>query len=180
MLRKVRSADGNPGLKSRLLGRAVYLYDAQPAPHLKGAPGEAVAVSGPAVAIAAADCAVWIGHLRDAKSPYPFKLPATRVLGDALCDVPAQPVDSPDGYGEILYEEVGGAGFLHFRFYNGAMGTEACERLLAAYRAALARPTQVLVLMGGPDFWSNGMNLNLIEAAPSPADEVVAQYQRNR
>ena len=25
--------------------------------------------------------------------------------------------------------------------------------------------------MGGPDFWSNGMNLNLIEAAPSPADE---------
>ena len=77
VLRKVRSADGNPGLKSRLLGRAVYLYDAQPAPHLKGAPGEAVAVSGPAVAIAAADCAVWIGHLRDAKSPYPFKLPAT-------------------------------------------------------------------------------------------------------
>jgi putative two-component system hydrogenase maturation factor HypX/HoxX len=25
--------------------------------------------------------------------------------------------------------------------------------------------------MGGPDFWSNGMNLNLIEAAESPADE---------
>ncbi len=171
VLRKVRSADGNPGLKSRLLGRGVYLYDAQPAPHLKGVPGEAVAVSGSAVAIAAADSAVWIGHLRDAKSPYPFKLPATRVLGDALRDVPALPVDSPDGYAEILYEEEGGAGFLHFRFYNGAMGTEACERLLAAYRAALARPTQVLVLMGGPDFWSNGMNLNLIEAAPSPADE---------
>ena len=120
------------------------------------------------MAIAAADSAVWIGHLRDAQSPYPFKLPATRVLGDALRDVPAQPVDSPDGYGEILYEEEGGAGFLHFRFYNGAMGTEACERLLAAYRAALARPTRVLVLMGGPDFWSNGMNLNLIEAAPAP------------
>ena len=171
VLRKVRSADGNPGLKSRLLGCGVYLYDAQPAPHLKGVPGEAVAVSGPAVAIATADSAVWIGHLRDAKSPYPFKLPATQVLGDALRDVPAQPVDSPDGYGEILYEEEGGAGFLHFRFYNGAMGTEACERLLEAYRAALARPTQVLVLMGGPDFWSNGMNLNLIEAAPSPADE---------
>jgi putative two-component system hydrogenase maturation factor HypX/HoxX len=171
VLRKVRSADGNPGLKSRLLGRGVYLYDAQPAPHMKGVPGEAVAVSGPAVAIAAADGAVWIGHLRDTKSPYPFKLPATRVLAGALCDLPSHPVDSPDGYGEILYEEEGGAGFLHFRFYNGAMGTEACERLLASYHAALARPTQVLVLMGGPDFWSNGMNLNLIEAAPSPADE---------
>ena len=78
---------------------------------------------------------------------------------------------APEGYREIAYEEEGGAGFLHFRFYNGAMGTEACERLLAAYRAALARPTRVLVLMGGPDFWSNGMNLNLIEAAESPADE---------
>ncbi len=171
VLRKVRSADGNPGLRSRLLGRSVYLYDAQPAPYLSGAPGEAVAVSGPAVAIAAADSAVWIGHLRDTGCPYPFKLPATRVLGDALGHVPAVPVDSAEGYREIVYEEEGEAGFLHFRLYNGAMGTEACERLLAAYRAALARPTRVLVLMGGPDFWSNGMNLNLIEAAPSPADE---------
>jgi len=171
VLRKIRGADGNPGLRSRILRRGVYLYDAHPAPHLKGAPGEAVAISGPAVAIATADGAVWIGHLRDAKSPYPFKLPATRVLGDALAGLPLVPVDSEEGYREIAYEEEGGAGFLHFGFYNGAMGSEACERLLAAYRAALARPTRVLVLMGGPDFWSNGMNLNLIEAAESPADE---------
>jgi putative two-component system hydrogenase maturation factor HypX/HoxX len=171
VLRKIRSADGNPGLKNSILGRGVYLYDAHPAPHLKGTPGEVIAVSGPAVAIASADGAVWIGHLRDAKSPYPFKLPATRVLGDALAGLPAIPVDRAGGYREIAYEEEGGAGFLHFRYYNGAMGTEACERLLAAYRAALARPTRVLILMGGPDFWSNGMNLNLIEAAESPADE---------
>ena len=159
------------GLRAALLGRGVYLYDARPAPHLKGAPGEAIAVSGPAVAIATTDGAVWIGHLRDPSSPCPIKLPATRVLDDALAGLPAIPMDSAEGYREIAYEEEGGAGFLHFRFYNGAMGTEACERLLAAYRAALARPTRVLVLMGGPDFWSNGMNLNLIEAAESPADE---------
>jgi putative two-component system hydrogenase maturation factor HypX/HoxX len=171
VLRKIRSADGNPGLKSSILGRGVYFYDARPAPHLKGALGEAIAISGPAVAIATTDGAVWIGHLRDAKSPSPFKLPATRALGDALAGLPSVPVDSAEGYREIAYEEEAGAGFLHFRFYNGAMGTEACERLLAAYRAALARPTRVLVLMGGPDFWSNGMNLNLIEAAESPADE---------
>jgi putative two-component system hydrogenase maturation factor HypX/HoxX len=29
----------------------------------------------------------------------------------------------------------------------------------------------VLLLMGGQDFWSNGIHLNLIEAAESPADE---------
>ncbi len=222
VLRKIRSADGNPGLKSRICGRTVYLYDAHPAPHLKGAPGEAIAVSGPAAAIAAADSAVWIGHLRDAASPYPFKLPAADVLmggvesfqapltpalsggGEGVASVlspqgkrvkqrsfsprgegqdegglaksrgagvPILPVDGPDGYREIAYEEEeNGAGFLHFRFYNGAMGTEACQRLLAAYREAVMRPTRVLVLMGGPDFWSNGMNLNLIEAAASPAD----------
>src|SRR6266542_3960921 len=36
---------------------------------------------------------------------------------------------------------------------------------------AKARPTRVLVLTGGPDFWSNGIHLNLIEAADNPADE---------
>ena len=180
VLRKIRSADGNPGSRAASWAAASISMTRDPAPHLKGAPGEAIAVSGPAVAVATADGAVWIGHLRDAKSPYPFKLPATRVLGEALAGLPAVPVDSAEGYREIAYEEEGGAGFLHFRFYNGAMGTEACERLLAAYRAALARPTRVLVLMGGPDFWSNGMNLNLIEAAESPADEVLAQYQRHR
>src|SRR5208283_1285565 len=34
-----------------------------------------------------------------------------------------------------------------------------------------ARPTRVLVLEGGRDFWSNGIHLNVIEAAASPADE---------
>ena len=29
----------------------------------------------------------------------------------------------------------------------------------------------MLLLFGGPDFWSNGLHLNVIEAADSPADE---------
>jgi putative two-component system hydrogenase maturation factor HypX/HoxX len=37
--------------------------------------------------------------------------------------------------------------------------------------AATRRPTRVLVLMGGADFFSNGIHLNVIEAAPDPADE---------
>ena len=51
------------------------------------------------------------------------------------------------------------------------MSTAQCERLTAALRLALARPTRVLVLFGGADFWSNGIHLNVIEAADSPADE---------
>lgn len=51
------------------------------------------------------------------------------------------------------------------------MGTAACERLLRAYEDAIARPTKLVILEGGSDVWSNGMDLNLIETAPSPADE---------
>jgi putative two-component system hydrogenase maturation factor HypX/HoxX len=51
------------------------------------------------------------------------------------------------------------------------MGTRQCERLRAAFAHAASRPTRVIVLMGGTDFWSNGIHLNLIEQAESPADE---------
>ena len=79
-------------------------------------------------------------------------------------------VDGPT-WRPIRYEERGAVGYLHFPFYNGAMGTAQCAALLAAYRAARSRPTRVIVLMGGPDFWSNGIHLNLIEASAHPAEE---------
>jgi putative two-component system hydrogenase maturation factor HypX/HoxX len=109
--------------------------------------------------------------LRNPAGPHPFKLPATRVLGPELGRLPEISRDSDPGYREIAYEESNGVGYLHFAFLNGAMGTEACARLAEAYRKALDRPTKVIVLAGGPDFWSNGMDLNAIEASESPADE---------
>jgi putative two-component system hydrogenase maturation factor HypX/HoxX len=59
---------------------------------------------------------------------------------------------------------------LHFAFHNGAMSTPQCKRLLAAIRFAKRRPSKVLVLAGGPDFWSNGIHLNAIEATGATAD----------
>ena len=76
-----------------------------------------------------------------------------------------------NGYQPIRYEERGAVGYLTFEFYNGAMSAAQCEALRAAYRAALDRPTRVLMLMGGADYWSNGIHLGQIEAAASPADE---------
>ncbi|MCC2111122.1 MAG: hydrogenase maturation protein, partial [Hyphomicrobiales bacterium] len=166
IVRKIRSADGTPGLLDTIDDRPVYLYDAHKAEGLSGPPGAIIARSGPAVARATRDGAVWIGHMRE-KAPDALKLPATTVLADHLDGVP----EIANGYREIAYEEEGTVGFLHFNFYNGAMGTAQCERLAAAYREALTRPTKVLVLMGGPDYWSNGIHLGLIEAAASPADE---------
>ena len=74
-------------------------------------------------------------------------------------------------YRELRYEEADGVGYVHFGFYNGAMSTRQCERLAEAIRFAKARPTRVIALMGGADFWSNGIHLNVIEASPTPADE---------
>lgn len=51
------------------------------------------------------------------------------------------------------------------------MRTTQCTRLLDAYRTACSRPTSVLVLGGGRDFFSNGIHLNVIEAAADPAEE---------
>ncbi|MBT4888943.1 MAG: hydrogenase maturation protein [Rhodospirillales bacterium] len=170
VLRKLRSADGVPGVRDSVLGRSVFLHDGREAPGLSGYPGDIIAKSGPAICRATVDGAVWIGHVWDKDSDHPFKLPATMVFKDELSDIEEILLDSESGYSEIRYEEKGQVGYLHFDFYNGAMGVAQCERLLAAYKQACQCDTKVIVLMGGRDFWSNGMHLNLIEADDSPAD----------
>ncbi|NUS14871.1 MAG: enoyl-CoA hydratase/isomerase family protein, partial [Streptomyces sp.] len=102
------------------------------------------------------------------------KLPAAVALAGRLAGVPEVPA-APDGpereWKDVCYREEGPAGFLEFSFPGGAMSTAHCERLLAAYRAACDRPTSVLVLGGGRDFFSNGIHLNVIEASADPAAE---------
>jgi putative two-component system hydrogenase maturation factor HypX/HoxX len=51
------------------------------------------------------------------------------------------------------------------------MSTQQCRRLRDAYLEARARPTKVIALMGGRNFFSNGIHLNTIEAAENPATE---------
>jgi len=169
VVRKIRSADGFPGLSAGLGDRRVYLFDARPAEGLNGEPGELVATSGPAVGVATRDGGVWIGHLRDPQSAQPFKLPATTVLADATGGLPA--VDEAAGYREITTTIDGQLAVIDFEFYNGAMSATQCERLSAAFNAARSAGARVVVLAGGHDFWSNGMHLNAIEASSSPADE---------
>jgi putative two-component system protein, hydrogenase maturation factor HypX/HoxX len=178
VLAKIRAADGVPGVLDELYGEPVYLYDAHPEDTLRDAqPGAVIARREGAILRATVDGAVWIGHLTAKREGEPtLKLPATMLLGDRLADVPeiaAPGLDEPSGqtYRDIRYEERNGIGYVHFAFYNGAMSTRQCERLAAAIRFAKSRPTRVIALMGGPDFWSNGIHLNVIEAAATPADE---------
>ena len=56
-------------------------------------------------------------------------------------------------------------------FYNGAMSTAQCYQLRDAFLYVRSRPTRVVVLFGGRDFWSNGIDLNAIEASANSAEE---------
>jgi putative two-component system hydrogenase maturation factor HypX/HoxX len=161
VLCKIRASDGVPGVRDG----DFYLYDAHAAA-LTGKAGEIIATSGPAICRATSDGAVWIGHMRAQDAG--FKLPATMLVQP---DVPEIALDSATGYREISYREAGDVGYLRFNFYNGAMSSRQIKRLLAAYETACARPTKIIVLEGGDDFWSNGIHLNIIEAASSAADE---------
>ena len=51
------------------------------------------------------------------------------------------------------------------------MSTEQCVRLRDAFLFARGRPTRVIALLSGESFFSNGIDLNTIEAAASPARE---------
>ncbi|WP_427168419.1 hydrogenase maturation protein [Streptomyces sp. C1-1] len=191
VLRKLRGADSQPGVLDELLGREVFLHGGHPEDELRGRAGELLATRAGAVCRATRDGAVWIPELRPRKSsgdPAPFRRPAASVLASFpapsgftaqarkkawLPEVTA-PLELPPGrntWTDIRYRQHGDIGFLTFSFPGGAMSTDQCRRLLAAYRHALARPTSVLVLGGARDFFSNGIHLNVIEAAADPAGE---------
>lgn len=170
ILRKIRSADGHPGVATDLRGRRFRLFDAHPEAHLHGPAGNLLARRDDAVCVATADGAVWIGRLKPIDGDGGLKLPATTALGGLATSLPLVEADADDAWREIRYVEHGAVGYLHFDFHNGAMNTAQCRRLLAAYAAAQRRPTRVIVLAGGHDFWSNGIHLHCIEDQPSPAD----------
>lgn len=165
VLAKLNSADSFPGVLDKLFGQPCYLHNAHAVPG-SAPPGLLLGRSGDGVVRACRDGAVKIGHVRRKQDAPTIKLPAVQAFPE-IALLPGW----PGAADEIRYEEFDGVGYLHFDFYNGAMGTEACKRLVAAYKSATQRPTRVIVLMGGADFFSNGLDLNRIEAAASPPDE---------
>ncbi|NMF87908.1 hydrogenase maturation protein [Aromatoleum petrolei] len=181
ILQKLRAADGFPGVADALFGIPCHLFDAHPATPAELRPAEPGAITARrdgALLRATSDGAVWIGHVKRADHDHPFKLPATVAFAAESAALPELAIplmrDATDPrWSELRYRESadGTTGFLAFDFYNGAMATDQCQRLTAAIRFAATRPTRVLVLEGGRDFWSNGIHLNRIEAAASPADE---------
>ena len=178
IVRRIRAADGSPGVRTELCGLPVSVFDAHVGmASSAGAPGTVALRRHGAVLVRTGDGAVWIGHVR--VSPEAggrgIKLPATMALADRLDGIPAsfEGLVGPTGSGahrEIRYHRNGEVGILRFDFYNGAMSTGQCRRLASAVRYAAEQDTRVLVV-GGGEVFSNGIHLNVIEAAPHPAVE---------
>lgn len=178
ILRKIRAADGFPGVRTELAGMPVHVFDA----HLfdestgdplsmpfrrtnaqaTGKPGEIIGRQDGYILVAAGTGALWIGYLRQRGG---VKLPATAVLGDAIQRVPSR----DDGPAEISYQRRGPVGIVTFRFYNGAASVDQCRRLRRELHRAARQDTKVLVLRGGPEVFCNGVHLNEISAAADPA-----------
>lgn len=164
-------------------------------------PGSVLARRGPALLRRTVDGAIWIGHVRlgawatersaqvkeePAQSPATnvLKLAATRVFAAqsaTLPELPAPLMREDDGNGEwdeLRYREFGPVnarvGWLDFEFHNGAMSERQCQRLTDALRWVRTRSTQVLVLAGGQEFFSNGIHLHDIEAAQRVAGDSAA------
>jgi putative two-component system protein, hydrogenase maturation factor HypX/HoxX len=195
---RINAADSAPGVLDTLFGPPFYLYGAHREDRLKGAPGQLIAQRDGGVCVATVDGAVWITHLKakDQVNPetsgrttetgegrnaeiYPapaIKLPATLALGRRAANLPWSPLPIDHTadhrtFQEIRYVEEQGVGRLFFDFYNGAMSTDQCYRLRDAFLFARSQPTRMIELRGGVDFFSNGIHLNVIEAAADPALE---------
>jgi putative two-component system hydrogenase maturation factor HypX/HoxX len=174
IVRRIRAADGAPGVRTELGGLEVFAYDAHPGLARGARPGALLARRQGAVLVGTGDGSLWLGHLRDASRPGQIKLPATTLLGKRLRGVPDSPPPAgtePErpAYQPVRYRRTGPVGWLAFDFYNGAMSAGHCRRLLAAFRHAAAQDTRVLVLRGGADTFSNGIHLNVVDAAADPA-----------
>jgi putative two-component system hydrogenase maturation factor HypX/HoxX len=185
IVRKIRAADGSPGVRTEVGGLGVFAYDVLPGLARDARPGQLLSRRQGAVLVGTGDGSVWLGHL-SATEPAPggkppgrgragIKLPATTLLGARLRGVAHSPMpagsepEHPASYRQIRYRRAGAVGWLSFDFYNGAMAPGHCRRLLSALRHATSQDTEVLVLRGGTDVFSNGIHLNVIEASQEPA-----------
>lgn len=178
ILRRIRAADGSPGVLDEVLGMPVYLFGAHAQPGVEvGLPGEVLGQREGAILRKTVDGAIWISHL---KAKGGIKLPAVQVLGERAQTLPVWG-DEFNGanYQEIRYWEesleveglVQTVGHLAWEFQGGGMRTEQARALQKKLQEAARRPTAALVLWGGYDVFSNGIHLGAIEAAKDAALE---------
>ncbi|PCK09583.1 MAG: hypothetical protein COA42_03490 [Alteromonadaceae bacterium] len=176
IINRLNAADSRPGVRSVINGFDVNMFGAKAEPVLKGAPGDVLAVHRGAICCGTTDGAVWIRQLKcnNVEGLAPIKMPASTVLGkicrpDQIGELGG--VDGGSVVDDVWVESKGDVAYVYFNFYNGAMGTQQCIELKHRIQRVKQSDVKIIVLMGGDDFWSNGIHLNVIEGANDPALE---------
>ncbi|MAD42024.1 MAG: hydrogenase [Arcobacter sp.] len=172
IIEKIHLSDSVPGILDEILGLPCYIYGAHKESKLKGKPKEILAKRDGAVCLGTVDGALWITHL---KQPDGFKLPSTYVLKERLKGIKEERLPlifdkSYDTFYELSVERKENVAYLYFNFHNGAMNTAQCIRLKYAIEY-LKTQCDVLVLMGGEDFFSNGIHLNILEDSQKQGED---------
>jgi putative two-component system hydrogenase maturation factor HypX/HoxX len=169
---KIHLSDSLPGVLDEILGVPCYLYGVHREAKFRGAPKEVLAKRDGAICLGTVDGAVWITHL---KEPGRFKLPATYVLKERLKGVKEERLplifdQNHETFYEVSMQMRDNVAYLYFNFHNGAMSTAQCVRLKYAVEY-LKTQCEVLVLMGGMDFFSNGIHLNILEDSEKQGED---------
>jgi putative two-component system hydrogenase maturation factor HypX/HoxX len=164
IIKKIKASDSLPGVLDEILGVKCYLFGVWREDKFRGEPKEILAKRDGAICLGTVDGAIWISHLKEVGK---FKLPATYLLKDRIKGIKEDrlPLLFDKSYAtfyETSVEFRDNVAYLCFNFHNGAMSTAQCIRLKYAVEY-LKTQCEVLVLVGGMDFFSNGINLNILE-----------------
>jgi len=173
IIKKINTLDSFPGIEDEILGIKCYLFGVWEEEKLKGTkPKVILAKRDGAICLSTIDGAIWITNLREVGK---FKLPATYVLKEKLKGIKEDrlPLIFNTLYKtfyEISCDIKDEIGYLHFNFHNGAFRAEQCMRLKYAIEY-LKESVKIIVLMGGCDFFSNGINLNILEDSKKSGED---------
>lgn len=176
IVKKIDAADSFPGVLDQINGISFNLFSAkfESMDSSNFSPGEIIGQKEEAICRATIDGAVWIKQLKKScvKDKKYFKLPAMRALTKDFPELSSLPELSSTVQQDIYVERDNEVAYLHFNFYNAAFNTQQCQALLSKFQSIAKEPEiKVIVLMGGEDFWSNGIHLNCIENSKKPAEE---------
>ena len=172
IIKKIYASDSVEGVLDNVLGVECYLYGAWKEDKFKGEPKEILAKRDGAICLATIDGAIWITHLKEVGG---FKLPATYLLKEKIKGTKEDRLSllfdkSYNTFYETAVEIKDNIAYLEFNFHNGAISTAQAIRLKYAIEYLNSR-CKVLILMGGYDFFSNGIHLNILEDSKKQGED---------
>jgi putative two-component system protein, hydrogenase maturation factor HypX/HoxX len=172
IIKKINMSDSSPGVLAEILGVKCYLFSAYEEDTLIGEAKELIAKRDGAICIGTIDGAIWISQIQELGS---FKLPATYVLKDKIKGIEEKRIplvieDDRKSFYELRVHRQDEIAYLYFNFHNGAMNSQQCIKLKYSIEY-LKEECKVLVLMGGDDFFSNGIHLNILEDSKKQGED---------